>query len=160
MAFIKFSEFLTESKLKDGDYYIVEMPSKANDFKASKVAGPFKSYDAAVKGGPKGEPYGINQDKVIVVAKDGILYMPHHATKEATGNRLGNILGARHANIEKKMFESELKVGDMVTIKDKMYDSIGKKYAGKSGKITSIDDDVYMVRIGRKDVEFRKGDFK
>ena len=99
---MNFREYLKESKTKDGMYFVIEMPRKANNYTVKKIGGPFKSFKEAEKAGDGN--YGTNQDQVIAIVKNGKLYMPNFETKEATDNALSNILGAKFKNVESMIF--------------------------------------------------------
>lgn len=61
----------------------------------------------------------------------------------------------------KESVEEDSLLEKTVTIKKKMFDSIGKKYAGKTGKVVKVQDDgIHHVKFKNgRTVEFRKGDF-
>ena len=86
-----FAQYLTERK--SGEYYVVELPSKDNDYMPSIEAGPFRTADEAKREGGYRD-YGLNQDAVVAVLQGGNLYTIHYETGEAVAS-LGNVLGGK-----------------------------------------------------------------
>ena len=96
-----FAQYLIERK--SGEYYVVELPSKDNDYMPSIEAGPFRTVDEAKrKGGYR--DYGLNQDAVVAVLQGGDLYTVHYKTGEAVAS-LGNVLGGKAYRNLMKQFD-------------------------------------------------------
>lgn len=87
-------EFLSESKAKQGAYYVVETPSKANGMEPKLVSGPHKTVKEAEKAGGDSY-YGINQDKVIAILDGGKLMHVDSNTHKATDTSLAHSIGNR-----------------------------------------------------------------
>lgn len=104
-----FKEFITEAKGKDGAYYVINLPSKEDNYKTSLASGPHKSYKEAKKAGDG--DYGLNQKQVIGVLVGGKLKHVDASTGKARDKDISTNLGSKHSKMEKEMGLNEAKFG-------------------------------------------------